>query len=693
MGGIIEFVSHHRPSGAVDRRLERGNGAAAMPPARDHRARLIDALLAHCGQEGCEACEVPQPCPGHQAIDELLAAVPGAEAHVLAALGSTRQDDAALALLGEAARDLAAIETAPGLVAAIPQLSLAVGHGTAAALMRVRADGAVETLSRGGAPFAAPSWQVAELAREALRQGASGPGGLPSPDAECPARRGRLAALVLERGEDLVLALELEPERAASGARASLSGYDANPLALYAVLAGSALAGARTGEALREASARGAATLGAIREGVIALDGRGVVTALNQAGAAVLGVRREEVVGRPLSEVPRLAGLAFALSAPAGQAPEVTVALPRGEVAVRVRLHEGGVVAALRDLAAEQSNARRLVGSVARHRFENLIGASPGFLAVLDEARRAASCEVPVLVGGESGTGKEMLAQAIHNASSRAPEPFLGINVTAIPRELLESELFGYEGGTFTGARTAGRAGKFELAGGGTLLLDEIGDMPIEMQGKLLRVLQERVVQRLGSARDIPVRARIIATTSHDLAEAVDQGRFRLDLYHRLRVLQLRLPPLRERKGDVPRLVEDELRRHAERGQRRVAVAPRVMEALEAHDWPGNVRELRNVIEGEISVLPPGGDLLERIPPVLLQPRRPLRPAAPGVAGAPEILPLAELERQACERALAACGGNVARAAKALGVAKGTLYAKMKRYEIAPSPPAAPRRG
>jgi transcriptional regulator with PAS, ATPase and Fis domain len=342
------------------------------------------------------------------------------------------------------------------------------------------------------------------------------------------------------------------------------------------------------------------------------------------------------------------------------------VTLPRGEVVLRSQPHEGGVVATLRDVATEQSIAQRMVGSVARYTFEHLVGAAPALQRVVEDARRAACSDIPVLVCGESGTGKEMLAQAIHNASPRASGPFLGINVTAIPRELLESELFGYEGGTFTGARSSGRAGKFELAGRGTLLLDEIGDMPLEMQSKLLRVLQERIVQRLGSARDIPVRARIIATSQYDLGELVKAGRFRLDLYHRLRVLQLALPPLRARKEDVPLIVEHKLRLHAETHRRRVRIAPHVMAALQEYDWPGNVRELLNVIEGELSILPAGEDQLTRIPALVLEARTQPRRAP----GAPqELLPLEELERRACEESLARFAGNVARAAKALGVA------------------------
>jgi transcriptional regulator with PAS, ATPase and Fis domain len=464
-------------------------------------------------------------------------------------------------------------------------------------------------------------------------------------------------------------------------------------LAVYASLAGAALARARAGAALHEAASRDAATLAAIRDGVVAVDAEGVVRALNDAGAAALGVPREQLIGRRMRDVVGLGPLAQALAAAPSQLLDV-VTLPRGDVTVRSQRYEGGVVATLRDVATEHTIAQKMVGSVARYTFDQLVGVAPGLRDVVEDAKQVARSDIPVLICGESGTGKEMLAQAIHNASPRASGPFLGINVTAIPRELLESELFGYEGGTFTGARSAGRAGKFELAGNGTLLLDEIGDMPLEMQSKLLRVLQERVVQRLGSARDIQVRARIIATTHHDLLEAVNAGRFRLDLYHRLCVFHLRLAPLRERNEDVRMLVEHHLRLHRERTGRRVRIAPEVLAALEAYPWPGNVRELLNVLEGELSVLRDGGDVLSRIPPALQQ-RRPGPAAAPqraiaapprataGDAGrAGKQLRLDELERRACEESLRAHRGNVARAARALGVAKSTLYVKMKRYGL-----------
>jgi len=679
--------SDHRTPADADPDL-----GVARENLRDRRARLQHAVSRHCAPEGRGPCTAPFPCAGYEAIDEVLDVVAGADEQLTTALQRALHDRTMMARLAAATRDIAAIEGVGDVIATIPELALLVCPADAAALLHVRGDGPVEVLARCGAPFESPRSRIDEEARAAAR------GGTPKTpddhargkDAEPGARRiGRRAMIPLADGaEGTVLALE----RAA--ASACLGEPEIERLAVYASVAGTALARARAGAALRESAARDAATLDAIRDGVIAVDRCGIVRGLNQAAATALGVRREHVLGRRLREV-GLSALGLALAGAPSQVMDV-VSLPRGDVVLRSQAYDGGVVATIRDVATEHTIAHRMVGSVARFTFDHLLGAAPAFVRVIEEAKRAARCDVPILISGESGTGKEMLAQAIHNASPRASGPFLGINVTAIPRELLESELFGYEGGTFTGARASGRAGKFELAGPGMLLLDEIGDMPIEMQGKLLRVLQERLVQRLGSARDIPVRARIIATSHRDLAEAVNLGRFRLDLFHRLRVLHLHLPPLRERKEDLPLLVENQLRLLAGRGRRLIRIAPKVLAALQAYDWPGNVRELHNVIEGEVSVLPPDEVLLTRIPPVLLLPRPRKRPAA---CGPPEVLPLAEMERLACESSLVAFGGNVARAARALGVAKGTLYNKMKRYGIGPpeaslaSPAAAPRGG
>jgi len=603
-----------------------------------------------------------QRCAGYDAIDDVLDVVSSAEEHLISALEHSANDRARLGQLAVATQEISAIEDMDLLAQSIPELALLVCPAATSALLRVQEGPEVETVCRHGPPFEATPAVIEDAARGAVRPVVARE--LRSRPLADPAS---LCALpLLQDGDGLVLMVE----RAAPGV---FTERDIEQLALYASLAGATLARARAAAALRENAARDAATLAAIRDGVITVDRQGILRALNQAAAALLGVRREDALGRRLRDMPGMSQLASALVARPNLVGD-TVPLPKREVMVRSHAYEGGVVATLRDVAMEQSIAQRLVGSVARFTFDEVVGQDAAFLRVVEDARRAAGSDVPILISGESGTGKELLAQAIHNASANASQPFVAINVTAIPRELLESELFGYEGGSFTGARAAGRAGKFELVGRGTLLLDEIGDMPLEMQAKLLRVLQERVLQRLGSVRDIRVRARIIATTHHDLEAAVAAGRFRLDLYHRLRVLHLRLPPLREHRGDVRILVEHELRQLEQQTRRRVTVAPPVLAALEACDWAGNVRELLNLVEAEVSLLPPDESVLTRIPPTLL--------AARGGGSAAQVISLAELERRACQEALVRFQGNVTSAARALGVAKGTLYAKMKKYRL-----------
>ncbi|HEY2030679.1 MAG TPA: sigma 54-interacting transcriptional regulator [Myxococcales bacterium] len=311
----------------------------------------------------------------------------------------------------------------------------------------------------------------------------------------------------------------------------------------------------------------------------------------------------------------------------------------------------------------------------ARYHIHDLIGESPLIRAVRETAHRVADLNLPVLITGETGTGKEILAQAIHNASGRAAEPFVGVNVSAIPGELLESELFGYEEGAFTGASAQGRAGKFELARNGTLLLDEIGELPLDMQTKLLRVLQEKVVHRLGGSAAKAFNARVIASTNRDLEIEVAAGRFRLDLLHRLRVVDIQLPPLRERAGDIRLLVEAQLAAERKRSWRTIRIAPEVLAAFERYPWPGNVRELVNTLEGNIALLPPGKSELDTIPDPIERALRLLTPSG-GFS-------LESAERRACARALEKAQGNVAAAAQILGIVKGTLYSKIRRYGLA----------
>jgi len=576
-------------------------------------------------------------------------------------------DGAPIGNLAAAARKIASIDRVDELIAAVPDLARTVCPDTSAALLLVDADGASQILSSSGGLFDTQCDLLLAAARVAPEQaGPSRRGG--SGSGAAGARS--LAVLPLAPGQqEPVLLVERR------GPGECLSEDEIEHLAVYASAAGTALARARVAAALREALAREAAMLRVVSDGVIAVDQAGTVRTLNEGATALLGVTRDEIVGRVLREVPGLAPLASALARPPDMVPDA-IHVRHRRMGIRLQVHEGGIVATVRDGAAEQAAGQRTAGSAARYTFDQFVGKHPALVRVLEEAKRAVELDLPILVSGESGTGKELLAQAIHNASSRASTPFVGINVTAIPRELLESELFGYEGGAFTGARTSGHAGKFEAVGRGTLLLDEVGDMPLEMQSKLLRVLQERVVQRLGGTRDIAVRAHVIATTHRDLEQAVRLGRFRLDLFHRLRGVQLHLPALRERKGDVRLLVEHHLKRSADRThQRPVKVDPAVLAAMEAYDWPGNVRELLNLLDSELGLLPAGKDVLSRLPAALSRAREGGSSlSAPGHTARSEVLPLSETVDRACRAALAHHGGNIAAAARALGISRGALY-------------------
>jgi DNA-binding NtrC family response regulator len=306
-------------------------------------------------------------------------------------------------------------------------------------------------------------------------------------------------------------------------------------------------------------------------------------------------------------------------------------------------------------------------GERKRFDFSRMIGRSPHLLDSLDRASRVIPRgSATVLVMGETGTGKELLARAIHYNGPRAGSPFVEINCSALPENLLEAELFGYEPGAFTDARVP-KPGLFEIASGGTLFLDEIGDLSPQLQAKLLRVLEQRRVRRLGSVRDVDVDVRIVAATHVDLPAAVEDGRFRSDLYYRINVVPLRLPPLRERGDDVLLLAEYFLQRFAtEYDMPKPRLDPEIRRALRSYPWPGNVRELRNAVER--ALLLGGGHLF----PGDLFPDGAPRGAAAGVLPFPA--PMSEIERAAAHAMVEHCGGNKSQAAKALGISRKHLY-------------------
>lgn len=300
----------------------------------------------------------------------------------------------------------------------------------------------------------------------------------------------------------------------------------------------------------------------------------------------------------------------------------------------------------------------------ARYQFADVITVSPNMQATLQMARSAAATDTPIVLLGESGTGKELVAQSIHLASQRAQGPFVAVNCAAFPRELVVSELFGYEDGAFTGARRQGAPGRFEQAHGGTLFLDEIGEMALEHQALLLRVLEEGLVTRLGGSRPHPADVRIITATNRDLHAEVQQGRFRADLYYRLNIMPVRLPPLRERADDIALLATTFLEREGRSVGKQLALHPEALAELRRYQWPGNIRELHNVVK-RAAILATGhtigpADLPWNEYPAPTQPRRRVRAA--------EI-----------ESVLAGAGGNVSEAARQLGVARSTIYRIRRR--------------
>jgi DNA-binding NtrC family response regulator len=338
----------------------------------------------------------------------------------------------------------------------------------------------------------------------------------------------------------------------------------------------------------------------------------------------------------------------------------------------------------------------RLLRAQQRKKFaiDEVRGASPQIRRLLEDVKKVArSRTATVLVRGETGVGKELVARQIHYYSPVGTGPFIDINCSAVPEQLLESELFGHEKGAFTDAKTA-KSGLFELAHGGTLLLDEIAEMPSKLQAKLLRVLESKTFRRVGGTADIQVEVRIIAATNRDLAAEVEEGRFRQDLYYRLAVIPIEVPPLRERRNDIPVLIKsfvEYFRREIGRDMR--GVSPAAMELLIAYGWPGNVRELKNLIErvvlmgsGEMIEVE---DLPENIRLNLRGPR--LKTAGPEDLFRPGQVPtLAEIERVAITHALAETAGNKTRAAGLLGISRQTLRAKIREYRIAESADSTP---
>ncbi|RQD72083.1 MAG: AAA family ATPase [Tindallia sp. MSAO_Bac2] len=312
--------------------------------------------------------------------------------------------------------------------------------------------------------------------------------------------------------------------------------------------------------------------------------------------------------------------------------------------------------------------------------FDRIIGVSDELQKSVNLAKRVSGTKSNVLLLGESGTGKGLFANAIHNASERAEYPLIKVNCAAIPPDLLESELFGYETGAFTGAQKGGKPGKFELAHKSTIFLDEIGDMPLNMQAKLLKVIQEKEIERIGGVKSKQVDIRIIAATNQNLEEMVRNKSFREDLYYRLNVVKIVIPPLRSRKNDIPLLVESVIKKLSKEMDKFVTeITPAAMECLQEHHWPGNIRELENVLERAFNILDKEARIeIKHLPPALMQKGK--NSSSNSSYTLKQIIE--EVEKNAIEKHLKETMGNKYQTSQRLGISRTSLYEKIERYGI-----------
>jgi sigma-54 dependent transcriptional regulator, acetoin dehydrogenase operon transcriptional activator AcoR len=420
--------------------------------------------------------------------------------------------------------------------------------------------------------------------------------------------------------------------------------------------------------------------LESMSDGLISIDNQGIITEMNPKGGQIFGLDPVVTKGRNVGQV-------FSSRPPVLRMLSDGVAYEDREIVINklgkkikssaslLRDDKGqviGAVAVFREVGLREP-LKRPSPPANRYTFDDIIGDSPVIAGLKEWAKQAAEAPSTVLIHGESGTGKELFAQAIHNASFRREQPFVAINCAALPENLIESELFGYEEGAFTGAKRGGQAGKFEAANGGTLFLDEIGDMPLSVQTKLLRVIQEMKLARLGSTSEFQVDIRLIVATHKDLSDEVKQGRFRQDLFYRLHVLDIRIPSLRERMEDVPVLARHLAGKIATRLKRKVVVIEdEFFSRLQAHSWPGNVRELENAIER--AMVSAGKDDVLRAAHLELP--TDVRPRTESASV--ELKSFRETESDMIRQAISMFKGNIQKASGKLGVSRNTLYRKMK---------------
>ncbi|MDD5698296.1 MAG: sigma 54-interacting transcriptional regulator [Victivallaceae bacterium] len=430
-------------------------------------------------------------------------------------------------------------------------------------------------------------------------------------------------------------------------------------------------------------------------DGIVAVDADGIITLISKAYTDFLGISEKDAVGKQVNQVIESTRLPEVLKS--GKAEKAHLQLIKGNYMIASRfplIENGKVIGAIgkvlfrnidelnvlhrriANLQQQLKACRNNTGEQVKYSFRDIIGKSDRLLLAKTMAENAGMTDSSVLLLGESGTGKELFAHAIHRASPRFGKAFIKVNCAAIPAELLESELFGYEEGAFTGARKGGKAGKFELADGGTLFLDEIGDMPAGMQAKLLRALQEKEIEKIGSKYPLKIDVRIIAATNQDLENLVAGGRFRADLFYRLNVVSIKIPSLRERPEDINELIPYLLNKICNRlGKYADELSPQALLLLKRHHWPGNIRELENALERAVNLIGCEGVIL---PEHLME-----KISGDDCGKVKKMQEVVEnAERQALEQALKSSRGKKAKAARLLGISRSSFYQLMSKLKM-----------
>ncbi|MDD2510675.1 MAG: sigma 54-interacting transcriptional regulator [Syntrophomonas sp.] len=441
----------------------------------------------------------------------------------------------------------------------------------------------------------------------------------------------------------------------------------------------------------------------------VIVDKEGFITVMNQTFLDILEMKKEEVIGKYVLEILPHSKMIEILKSGRVDKADIWPIRGRDTIVTRTPIKKHGEIIGaighslfldmsgakilakkLQETEKELSIYRNEVSQIysARWNFDDLVGCSQEFLAVKSMAQQLSHSISTILITGESGTGKELFAQAIHNGSERKNWPFVRINCAALPENLLESELFGYEEGAFTGARKGGKPGKFELAKGGTIFLDEIGDMPLTMQNKLLTVLQEKIVERVGGTTPLAINVRVIAATNRDLEKMVENQEFREDLYYRLNVVGLSIPPLRRRMDDIPLLVNDLIHRINQCLKTDISgIEPEAIDLLREYSWPGNVRELENLLERAINLAVMRNEQMIGVRhfPSLDQNNKDKKYAKieildDGQSSLPQLIE--KIEKQMIIQYLQESGGNRQQTAKMLGIHSSALYRKLNKYGL-----------